>query len=265
MLSAKNTFYILSWIIVVLAAIACAGGLFIRGLYHDNELIKTAWYGNDIVTLVVAVPILIIAMIHSLHGSERAQLVWIGMLSYMVYNYAFYLFGAAFNAFFLLHTALFATSVYALILGLTNLDVEAIGKHFSVKTPVRWLSVFLLFISIPLGVIEISHCLHYIISGETPHIPTLIFALDLSIVIPNTALAAILLWRYHAWGYILGAIMLLKAFTYGTALSLSSLIAATVSISGYWDPLMPYYLFVALGGLIGSFVLLSNLFPTTTS
>lgn len=75
MLSAKNTYYILSWIIVVLAAIACAGGLFIEGLYHDNELIKTAWYGNDIVTLVMAVPILIIAIIYSRQGSERAQLV----------------------------------------------------------------------------------------------------------------------------------------------------------------------------------------------
>jgi hypothetical protein len=80
-------------------------------------------------------------------------------------------------------------------------------------------------------------------------------------VVPNTALAAILLWRHNAWGYILGAMMLVKAFTYGVVLCISTALIAGFSLTGNWDPLMPFYVFVALGGLIGSLVLLGNLKP----
>lgn len=34
---------------------------------------------------------LVVALILSRRGSQRAQLVWLGMLDYMLYNYAFYL------------------------------------------------------------------------------------------------------------------------------------------------------------------------------
>lgn len=42
---------ILSTIIILLAVIASAGGLFMEILYRDNAYVKTAWCGNDIVTL----------------------------------------------------------------------------------------------------------------------------------------------------------------------------------------------------------------------
>ncbi|MCX7593725.1 MAG: hypothetical protein N2235_08195, partial [Fischerella sp.] len=87
--------YVLSSIIAVLAGIAAAGGLFIDDLYRDNHYVTLGWFGNDWVTLVVAVPILVIALILSARGSQRAQLVWLGMLDYTLYNFGFYLFGAA--------------------------------------------------------------------------------------------------------------------------------------------------------------------------
>jgi hypothetical protein len=260
MLSSKlRTCYILSLIIAILAMVACIGGIFIQNLYKDVEWIKIAWFGNDLVTLAVAVPMLLVSLFLSYQGSERAQLIWVGMLGYMVYNYAFYLFGAAFNNFFLIYTALFSLSVYALGMALFNMDVEKISKHFSASTPVKSVSLFLMFIAIPLGIVEGIQCIQSILSGQTPQVPSLIFALDLSIVVPNSILAAILLWRHHAWGYILGAIMLLKAFTYGLALCLSTAMAASISAGGTWDPLMPFYLFVAVGGFIGCYVLLSHL------
>ncbi|HEX6384804.1 MAG TPA: hypothetical protein VF177_09055 [Anaerolineae bacterium] len=41
--------------------------------------------------LVVAIPILIVALIGSMRGSRRARLVWLGTLWLAVYDYAFYL------------------------------------------------------------------------------------------------------------------------------------------------------------------------------
>ncbi len=251
--------YQLSVIIAILSVLASAGGLFLKGLYRDSDFIRTAWLGNDLVTLAVAVPILVIALLLSKRGSERAQLVWMGLLGYMFYNYAFYLFGAAFNGFFLIYVALFALSIYALAFGLFQLDVNGVSKKFSERTPVKWISIYLLFISLPLGVIEGSQCINFLFTGKIPEPPALIFALDLSIVVPNTALAAVLLWRRKPWGYVLGSMMLVKAFIYGVVLCLSTALIAGFRVAGNWDPLMPFYGLVAVGGLVGSLILLSNL------
>ena len=51
-------------------------------------------------------------------GSVRALLLWLGTLAYAVYNYAYYLFGAALNAFFPLYVAALITAALALILAL---------------------------------------------------------------------------------------------------------------------------------------------------
>jgi hypothetical protein len=69
--------------------------------YRDDDWIRAAWFGNDWVTLVVAAPLLFRAVIRAGDGSIRHRLLWLGLVGYAVYNYAFYLFGAALNIFFL--------------------------------------------------------------------------------------------------------------------------------------------------------------------
>ncbi len=100
--SKLKTTTILSYLIVLLAVISSAGGLLFRNVYRDNDFVKMTWLGNDAVTLFLAVPILIAALVYSNRGSLKTQLIWMGALDYMLYNYAFYLFGTAFNAFFLI-------------------------------------------------------------------------------------------------------------------------------------------------------------------
>jgi hypothetical protein len=53
-------------------------------------------------------------------GSTRGMLIWLGLLAYALYNYAFYLFGAAFNALFLVYVAAFATPALALVAALSR-------------------------------------------------------------------------------------------------------------------------------------------------
>jgi hypothetical protein len=78
--------YFLSVLIAILATVVSAGGLFLNGLYRDNLFVTSAWKGSDLVTLFIAVPILVAALIFSRRGSQRAQLVWMGTLDYMLYN-----------------------------------------------------------------------------------------------------------------------------------------------------------------------------------
>jgi hypothetical protein len=74
--------------------------------YRDVEWIRATWYGNDWVTLAVAVPLMLIGRVRARAGSARGLLLWLGVMGYAAYNYAFYLFGAALNVFFPLYVAL---------------------------------------------------------------------------------------------------------------------------------------------------------------
>lgn len=258
--------FTISVIVTILAVVASVGGLLIPNLYCDNDFVKSAWFTNDIITLIIAVPLLSASLFFVRKGSLRWQLVWIGMLGYMAYNFAFYLFGAAFNPFFLIYVALFSLSGTGLILGLANLDMNKIGQQFSLKTPVKVISIYIMLIAIMLFFVEMSMISNYFLTGSLPetikltgHPTSIVFALDLSIVVPVSVVTAILLWKRNTWGYVMGMIMLLKGFTYGLVLSIGTALLAYSSAFGKWDPLMPFYLLLVIGGFIGCWTMLKNL------
>jgi len=251
--------YVLSVLIAVLAVVASAGGLFIDNLYRDNPLVTSGWYGNDLVTLIVAVPVLVTALILAMRGSQRAQLVWLGMLDYTLYNYAFYLFGAAFNVLFLVYVALFALSIFALIFALVKLNVKEIRPQFRTDTPVKWIAGYMVFVATGLSVVYIAQWADFFITGQLPPIVTLtghptsvVFALDLSLVVPWFVLGAIWLWQRQPWGYVLAVILNVKGAVYMLALT-----ATTVSTvrAGASEDLSQ----VALWGIIGVASLIASL------
>ena len=241
-----TTTQVLTFAIAALATIASAGGLFIPNLYRDSPFYKTAWQANDTVTLFL-IPALIASHHLSRQGDQKAKVIWPGLVAYMFYNYAFYLFGAVFNWFFVVYASLLALTLYTFILGLFEID-----KQID-KTPVvkhRYLfCAFFLFTALPLGIVELEQYISFIVTGDSPEIPSLILALDLSLVVPSALLSAILLARRHPWGYWLGGIMLVKSLTYGMVLITGTLAIASEGL-GPMDPLLPFYIFICAGGLI---------------
>ena len=220
-----RTAYNLSIIITSLIIVASAGGLFVDGLYRDNTWTTTQLRGSDLVRLLVAVPIMITALIFTKRGSSKALLIWLGMLWLTVYDYAFFLFGAAFNVLFLIYVALFSLSILALIFALPRVDAKAIRRKFKARTPVKWISAYMLFIAIFLGGLWTAQTLNFIATGQLPqsniysgHPTNIVFALDLALLVPGMVLAAVWLWKRLPWGYILGAMMLVKGTIYPMAL-----------------------------------------------
>lgn len=250
-----KTAYRLTLVIAVLASLASAGGLWMEGIYRDEVSFKRAFQGNDLVTLFLAVPLLLTSIVFTRRGKQQATLIWVAMLGYMVYNYAFYLFGAAFNRFFQVYVALFALSLYALIFVLTGLDAAGISRRFDRNTPIRWIGAYMLFIGLFLGVFEFIRSLSLFTSGQPPTDPTLVFALDLSLIVPAMVTGAIWLWQRRPWGYVLAAMMTVKGATYGLALVAMAAFVAGFRWSGNWDPFTPFYVFVAAGGILASLLL----------
>jgi hypothetical protein len=187
------------------------------------------------------------------------------MLDYTLYNYAFYLFGAAFNRFFLLYVTLFALSIFALIFGLSNIDVHGISRHFQARTPVKWISSYLLFVALGLSAVYLVQSLSFVATGQLPPIVTLtdhptsvVFALDLSLVVPFLVLAAIWLWRRQPWGYVLAMITLVKGTAYTLVLTVGSLFAAHTGVPSAAAEIL-LWLALTVASLIASSVLLGNL------
>lgn len=250
----------LTLLITVLSLTASTGGLFIDGLYRDSDLIRKAWFANDIVTLCI-LPFLLLSLAFQRRGDQRSLLVWLGLMLYMFYNYAFYLFGAKFNSFFLIYTALFSLSLYALIIGLLSLNVHAISETTTFRRNKIAISIFLLFLAFPLFIVEVKQCVTFIMSGKEPQIPTLIFALDLSTVVPTTILASIMLWRNRPWGNVLAMMVLVKAFCYGAVLVTGTLMITAAELAPP-DKLLPFYISLVVGGLLFGIILLKDLKPT---
>jgi hypothetical protein len=265
----SNPAYLLSWLIAALALIASAGGLLMDGLYRDNLFVTSALRGNDLVTLAVALPAFVAAILWARRGSMRAYLVWLGLLDYMLYGYAFYLFGAAFNVFFLIYVALLALSLYALIYALLRLDVDALTRHVKPRAPVRWVCGYLLVVAVGLSAVYLAQTLAFIVRGELPaiipatgHPTNVVFALDLTLMVPALVLAAVWLWQRRPWGYVLATALAVKGAIYPLALAAGSLWGARVGVPGGGSE-APMWLTLSVAGLIASLFLLAHVRPAS--
>lgn len=254
----------LSIFIAILAAFASAGGLLLDNLYHDNAFVTTTWLGNDAVTLFLAVPILVAAMIFAKRGSFRAQLIWMGALDYMLYNYAFYLFGAAFNWFFLVYAALLALSIFALIFGLVNLEVNGISQQFRKETPVKWIGGYFLFVASGLGLVYLIQSIGFIATDNVPAIVTItghptnvVFALDLTLVIPWLILGAVWLIKRQPWGYVIAGILSVKGPLYTLVLAVNSILVVNAGISDTSE--LPLWGTLTALGLIANVLFYANM------
>jgi len=91
--------------------------LYGRGLYRDDSVFKGAGFrGTDAVTLVLAIPLLVITTLLYRRGSLGGGLLLTGTLGFFLYNYASLALGAAYNNLFLVYVALFGASLFAFVL-----------------------------------------------------------------------------------------------------------------------------------------------------
>jgi hypothetical protein len=257
----------LSGLITLLIILASAGGLFLDGLYRDNTWILTQLRGSDLVRLLVSVPTLLLSLYLARRGSLRALLVWLGCLWLAVYDYAFYLFGVVFNEFFLVYAALFALSILALILALPHVDAGEVARRFSPRTPVRLASGYMAFIAAFLSFMWLSRIIGFLSTGQLPEdivaagYPfAIVYALDLSVLVPGMLLAAAWLWQRRPWGYVLGAMMLVKAAIYPLVLIGMGVYQAVENVPGAWD-MVPFWAFFALASLVVIVLFLGRMQP----
>lgn len=195
-----------------------------RGLYYWDTVSSMAqMQANDLVTLVVGLPLLAVSFWLSWRGSLRGRLLLSGTLAFILYTYITMCFGAAYNPLFLVYVALFSLSLFALILSMMSFDLKSLPAHFSEKLPRRGIAALLIFAAAFLSLAWIGRIAPTLFQGQIPALDNVtsmfIQAMDLGLIVPLCILAAILLLRRNAWGYLLASVGMLKFVTMGTAVS----------------------------------------------
>jgi hypothetical protein len=163
--------------------------------------------------------------------------VWIGALADSVYNYAYYVFGAAFNDIFVLHIGLFSLSIAALVLAVANIEVDAIAARFQDVSGARWIGGFLAVVGSVLGGLWLFLSIRFAVTGELmADLPAdgvhLVFAIDTSLLVPSLVVAGILLWRRTARGFVFGTAMVVMGAVYQVNLLLAGLFQASADVPG---------------------------------
>ncbi|GAB3263083.1 hypothetical protein [Nocardioides dilutus] len=253
----------------LLALGASVLGLSLDGVYTGAASTAEMLRGYDLVTAGVVVPVLAVVTRLTHRGSVRAQLASVTLIAYLLYTYAYYLFGTGFNDLFLLHAAVFATAVVAMILHLTSIDTTALAPEHQAG---RWRGAagVLGVLAAALGGMWVYFALDNALTGDVPAGSQLVetdtivhlgMALDLTLLVPLYAAAALLLWRGAAWGYVLGAISLVAGLLHQVSyiVALPFQVAADIPDAVLYDPGEPI---VVLAYLLGAFLLLRRHGPT---
>lgn len=199
-----------------------------HGLYtYDTVSSVAQMQGNDIVTLLVGLPLLAIAFWLAQKGSLRGHLLLTGTLGFFLYTYMSMCFGTAYNPLFLAYVALFGLSLYAFILSMLAFDLSNLPQRFSERLPRRTIAIFFVVLGAFLSLAWLGRIAPTLLQGATPALENVtslfIQAMDLALIVPLAFLAAILLWRRSAWGYLLASVAIMKFVTMGLAVSVMGL------------------------------------------
>lgn len=233
-----------------------------QGIYaYDTVSSAAQAKANDFVTLVFGLPLLVISTWLAFRGSLRGRLLLTGTLGFILYTYISMAFLAAFNALFLVYTALYSLSLFAFILSMMSFDLASLPEHFSERLPRRWIAGLLFFIGTFLLLAWLGRILPPILQGQTALLENattmVIQAMDLGLILPLVVLAGIFLLRRSAWGYLLASVALMKGMTMGIAVSAMGINMALQGVPDSLGILIPFMV-ITLLNLVMAVLLLRN-------
>lgn len=207
----------LSVVVAGLMVTSSITGLRNAAAYQQEAPVVALFRGYDLVALLVAAPLLIAALQLADRSSARGQLLWLSMLAFIVYDYAYYVLGPTAGTASAAHRILFAAATLALALGLTGIDSRGIAASFSPRLPARTLAMVLFGLGVSLGAMWVALITKSAATGGVLAEPSRLVVpadmtrlgsvLDLTLLVPGYLGAGILLWRGAPWGRVLATVL----------------------------------------------------------
>ena len=229
--------------------------------YYDTVSTAAQMQGNDLITLVVGLPLLAISAWLAFRGSLRGKLLLTGTLGFFLYTYMSMSMLTAYNALFLVYVALFALSLYAFILGMMSFNLASLKQSFSSGLPHGWIAGILFFIGGFLAFAWVGRVVPELFFGQTQVIENtttrVIQAMDLALIAPAAVLAGVLLLRRSAWGYLLSSVFVMKAITMGLGVSAMGINQSLAGVPDSIAIVIPFLVITAVN-LVLAVLLLKN-------
>jgi len=202
-----------------------------QGIYRNDASFKAPIFrGTDAVTLIVCVPVLLIALVWYRRGSLRGGLLLTSMLAYFLYNSISLAFGAAYNNILLIYIASFSLSFFAIVLAFLSIDLGTLASRTSPRLPRIWIAVFLFIAGLSVLVwlmdIVVSLTSNTFPLTLGPYTTEATYILDLGIILPTAYLAGVLVLRRNPWGTLLASILITVNVTIGLVVASQSIMQA---------------------------------------
>ncbi len=237
---------ILVGLVAVLAGIASLAGILLRGdlatvpwttlrgehvdvvtggIYAWNSLpVVSEGVGWDIVTLLLAAPVLLATAPGLRRRSLPATLVALGLLAYTLYQYAEYAMFWAVGALYPLHVLLAGLSLSAIGLVVGGLEPARVAERFGSRFPRRAVAGLGVFMVVVLCGLWLPTVAKVVLAGEIQGnlnggATLVVPAFDLALLVPLGIFTAVAAWRRLPAGYILATTVVVKAVAMATAIA----------------------------------------------
>lgn len=224
-----------------------------QGVYrHDSSFVAALFKGTDAVTLFAGIPLLLRGYWLYRRGSLRGGIFLIGMLLYFLYLGVTYTFSAIFNSLFLVYTALFSASLFAVILALTSFDTQNLASKVTSGMPRRGIAIFMFVAGLGTLMLWLSELIGPLMTGQAPanlgpYTTMFTHGFDSAVITPACVITGVYLLKRKPLGYLLAAPLLILCTLIGVVV-----IGQTISqtLAGFVFPIGVYI------GMIGSWVVM---------
>ena len=198
--------YALSLMITLLILIVSVIGILYQKTIYPTEDLLYSFLPNDVVNLIIGLPLLLISMWLTKKGKLIGLLCWPGALFYMIFVFFPYIIAVPFNVLFLPYLLIFSLGIYTLIGILVNIDSAAIKNQLSSSVPAKISGGIL----IGLGVLNLIRHTTLIFSSlmDNKLVSTQELALwvaDFAIGNPLLLISGLFLWKKKPFGYVASA------------------------------------------------------------
>ena len=199
--------------------------IFGAGIYsHDSYFRAPIFIGSDATMLFLTVPLLVIALVIEIKNrTEKAKLFLNALLGMVLYYSASIAFGVTYNSLLLAYIALFATSLFALIISMKQIDIDALRRLHGKPLPMKGISVFLVVTGLALFLAWMPDIIASLISSEPlalieVYTTEVTYILDVGIISPLMFICLYLLKKDDEFGRILLSMLLMICLIMGVML-----------------------------------------------
>ena len=231
----------------VLAMIASSLSLSLHGIYAGlTPVFLPQALAQDLANLVIASPALLILAALALRGSLRAYLLWLGVLTFTVYNYVIYTFSIPFGPLFLPWVAVLGMCLFALMGGVATVDHYQVARHFASRRAVVAVAWSLIVIALLFCLLWLSEDVPALIAGGIPQsvrdmaVPTNpVHVLDLAFFLPAVVFTGVQLLRRRPFAFTVAPAFLVFLILTGVPILLTPVVQAARGEAAAWSIFVP--------------------------